>query len=58
MPLYVWKNTKTGEVVDVLRARMNESQTPPDDSGDWERVYAFGVGRIEGAGGSPPRVSK
>lgn len=57
MPLYPWKNTKTGEEVELLRS-MAESDIPPNDDEGWERVYSFGLGRIEGAGGSPPRVSK
>lgn len=48
-----WKNVKTGEVVEH-----DHWSIPPDKSGDWKRVWAFGVGRVEGGGGSPGRVSK
>ena len=59
MPTYAWKNKKTGEVVDVTRP-VAEANVPPDsgEKDDWERVYSFGVGRVEGAGGSPGRVTK
>ena len=65
MPLYTWKNKKTGKLVDVRRSSA-ESSVPPDifddlpgtTPGDWERYYAFGIGRVEGAGGSPARTTK
>lgn len=56
MPIYAWKNTYSGEVVEVLRP-MSECNTPPDSTNQWERVYSFGVGRVEGAGSSPARPS-
>lgn len=49
---YEWKNTKTNEVVEH-----NHWSTPPALPGKWVRVFAFGTGRVEGAGGSPSRVS-
>lgn len=56
MPEYEWRNVETGEVVTVTRS-MADSSSPPDDSGEWERVYSFGIGRTEGGGGSPARPS-
>lgn len=56
MPTYTWKNTKTGETVDVQRP-IAEASTPPEGEGPWERVFAFGVGRVEGGGSSPARTS-
>lgn len=56
MPYYVWKNKKTEEVVEVQRS-ISECELPPDSTGEWERVYSFGVGRVEGGGGSPSRPS-
>lgn len=56
MPLYAWKNTETGEVVEVQRT-MSEATIAPDDSGKWERIFTFGIGRVEGGGGSPGRPS-
>jgi hypothetical protein len=44
---YDWKNVETGEVVTT-----SHWSEPPDDSGKWRRLYSFGVGRVEGAGGS------
>ena len=28
---------------------------PPDDTGNWQRVYHVGIGAVDGAGGSPAR---
>ena len=57
MPEYDWLNIETDEVVTVER-KLADYQVPPDDFGDWVRVISgFGVGRIEGAGGSPNRSS-
>lgn len=57
MPTYLWKNVETGEVVEEFRS-MEHSHTPPDKPGTWERLYPlFGVGRVEGGGGSPARTS-
>lgn len=53
---YEWVNKKTGEVVTVER-KIADYKVPPDDSGDWERIFTFAVGRVEGAGGSPNRAS-
>lgn len=57
MPLYTWKNKATGEVVEIQRP-MSEATVPPDEESEWERLYSFGVGRVEGGGGSPARVAK
>lgn len=57
MPLYTWKNVKTGEVVEMMRP-MAEATIPPNDDDGWERIYNFGVGRVEGGGGSPARAAK
>lgn len=56
MPEYEWKNTKTEEVVTVSR-KVADYQVPPDDSGNWVRVYSFGLGRVDGGGGTPGRSS-
>lgn len=56
MPLYAWKNMSSGEVIEVRRP-VSECDRPPDKTHQWERVYAFGVGRVEGGGGSPGRAS-
>lgn len=56
MPIYEWKNRVTGETQEVVRS-MADSDLPPDDSGDWERVFWFSAGHIQGAGGSPARMS-
>lgn len=56
MPTYTWKNTKTGEIVDVQRSIAAFDRPPPGVPSDWTRVFIFGVGRVEG-GGSPGRVS-
>lgn len=51
MPDYEWINEK-GEV------KITQSHnTPPDEKGDWKRVYSFGLSSITGAGNSPGRVS-
>ena len=52
MPEYDWKNEKTGDIQTT-----DHHATPPDDSGEWKRVYSFGLGSIMGAGGSPSRPS-
>lgn len=57
MSIYTWRNKTTGETVDLVKP-MSEAQTPPDESGNWERLYNFGVGRVEGGGGSPSRPAK
>jgi hypothetical protein len=49
--MYEWKN-KEGEVVEH-----DHWSVPPSLPGKWTRVYSFGTGRVEGAGGSPSRVS-
>ena len=48
MRRYDWKNGKTGEIRET-----DSWSRPPDLTGVWERVYSFGVGRVEGAGGTP-----
>lgn len=35
--MYTWKHKETGEEVDVQRT-FDESNLPPDDSGNWEKV--------------------
>lgn len=47
MPEYDWKNDETGEVVTTAHW-----SKPPEGPGKWRRLYVFGVGRVEGAGGS------
>lgn len=37
MPIYEWKNTETGEYVEVER-RITEADIPPDLAGDWVRA--------------------
>ena len=54
MPLYEWKNTKTGEIVTVERS-FADYKVEPDESGDWERVYSVAV-KVEG-GTTPTRGS-
>lgn len=56
MPWYTWKNTQTGREVEIWN-RMEDCNVPPAEEGEWERVYSFGVGRVEGAGSSPARPS-
>lgn len=56
VPEYEWKNTETEEVVTVER-KAADYQVPPDDSGKWVRVYSFGLGRVDGGGGTPGRSS-
>ena len=51
MPVYEWKNVKTGKVVE------HTSPTEPPAKGKWIRVYSFGIGRVEGAGNAPARTS-
>lgn len=58
MPLYAWRNIETNEIVEVERSMADSQLAPePDDQGKWQRVYNFGVGRVEGGGGSPGRSS-
>ena len=47
---YLWKNVVTGELIET-----DSWSTPPDREGKWQRAYAFGIGRVEKAGGSPAR---
>lgn len=49
---YEWKNKETGEII-----THNHYRNPPDLPGQWERVFAFGLGSVQGAGGSPGRPS-
>lgn len=49
--IYDWKNVRTGKIV-----QHDHYSEPPKKRGKWVRVYSVGVGRIEGAGGSPGRV--
>lgn len=53
MKVYEWRNIKTGEVIDH-----DHWGEPPKKRGKWERVYRFGIGRVEGAANSPPRTSR
>jgi hypothetical protein len=39
MPTYEWKNTETGERVDVERP-MSQYDVPPDLPGEWVRVIS------------------
>lgn len=36
--IYTWRNTQTGETVEVERP-MHDSHVPPDEEHDWEKVY-------------------
>jgi len=45
---YEWKNVRTGKVVEH-----DHWSVPPKLPGKWVRLFNFGVGRVEGAGGSP-----
>lgn len=56
MPSYLWKNTKTGKIVEVFRS-IAKAHEGPDEPGTWQRIYSFGVGRVEG-GASKGRASK
>lgn len=51
--VYLWQNTDTGEIVEH-----DHWSTPPEKPGSWVRKFSFGVGRVEGGGGSPGRVSR
>lgn len=42
MPTYEWRNTETGEVVEVER-KMSEYDVPPDLPGKWERKISSAV---------------
>ena len=48
---YLWKDPKSGETIE------HDHPSDPPKKG-WVRVYSFGIGRVEGGGGSPGRVSK
>lgn len=54
MPTYIWRNTKTGEISEVVRP-MSDASVPPDDSGDWMREYSLSIGFVSHSGGSPIR---
>jgi hypothetical protein len=56
VPTYGWVNKKTGEYVEVHRP-LKEYDVPPTEEDEWERVFSFGVGRVEGGGSSPSRPS-
>jgi hypothetical protein len=58
MPFYAWKNKKSGKIVEVERPMSHSHLPPGNDAAGWERVFAFGIGRVEGAGGSPARFTK
>jgi hypothetical protein len=49
---YDWKDNETGVVIEH-----DHASEPPNLPGDWHRVFNFGVGRVEGAGGSKARPS-
>lgn len=49
---YDWKNTKTNEIVEH-----DHPSDPPSLPGEWQRIFSFGTGRVEGGGGSPSRAS-
>lgn len=49
---YEWCKISNGVVVTTTSATV-----PPDTSGDWKRVYSFGVASVPGAAGSPARTS-
>ena len=48
---YEWVNEKGESRI------TNGFDTPPQEPGEWRRVFAFGVSTVNGAGGSPSRVS-
>ncbi|MEM3008395.1 MAG: hypothetical protein QXY15_10135 [Candidatus Nitrosotenuis sp.] len=50
--VYDWRNIKTGQIVTT-----DTADTPPDDSGQWVRVYQVGIAKVSGAGSSPARSS-
>lgn len=56
MPNYEWKHKITGEVK-VIKMPMKHSDVPPDDSGDWERVYTTG-GKVYADGWGSDRKGK
>ena len=47
MPIYEWKNEKTGKVVET-----DKHDEPPDLPGKWKRVYSLSIGAVSGAGES------
>lgn len=49
---YEWRNVETGEMVEH-----DHWSVPPALPGTWVRNYLFGVGRVEGGGGTPGRTS-
>lgn len=51
MPIYEWKNIRTGKIVETT------DPVNPPKRGKWTRVFSIGLGRTEGAGGSPSRPS-
>lgn len=51
MPDYEWVNDK-GEV-----RVTDQHDSPPENDGKWKRVFSFGVSTVNGAGGSPSRIS-
>lgn len=53
MKTYLWCNRQTGE-----ERETTSWSTPPDESGNWTRKYIVGIGRVQGAGGSPARQVK
>ena len=57
MPFYEWKrfNEETQEWDFELT---DHYATPPDSTGQWQRVYSVGIGQVQGAGGSPARTVK
>ncbi len=47
MPTYEWRHNSTGEIRET-----DSNQTPPDSSGNWKRVFSFGLATVQGAGQS------
>jgi hypothetical protein len=52
MPLKVFEfqNKKTGEII--------EHHTYEAPGPEWQRIFSFGVGQVQGAGNTPARSSK
>lgn len=53
MPVYEWK--RWNEETQEFDYNLTMTLDPPDESGQWRRVYSVAIGQVPGAGGSPAR---
>lgn len=53
--LYEWKRIRQDRMIATWEYATTDSPDVPPEGVGWVRVYSFGIGSVQGAGGSPAR---